>query len=577
MSVHVAPSRAPGKPAPHRVELGRHAAPTQALQGLAGNRATGTLLLRKPHAKHASDKVDLKTAETVMSWILRIINELYADDPSKLPAEAVPSRYKELLSLWHELTYGKLEGEEFLSRYARASALTEPLYLAVVRGGGGQWRQLLSERWFDKHGEFERRKDEQTHILALLKDADPLFWLHYEPTPVSLGEFLETATRQNSREVPLQRPGGLQVGTAKAGITYYASQQEPRLLLWACPSGVFFSIGDQIYMQSLDGFSEDIIIGAVIKAAQDVAPFVELMTVVVDIAISLTPVGALYDLTMASKAAAEGNWKEAALNLLPHVPLGRLAKLTRVGRIAFRAGSKGVEAIERAVAGAATFAGRGLRKIAGKLKRGLWIVTEGASEMGGKKAYYFLDEAEQVWKAVPEEEAAAFIHCSHCELTSAGKGEAGAAGEVAAESASDTIAKLLKIDKTKPGALKELAGKVHALRGELAGQTIAIVELKVGGTVRYVAATNAGAWGGWATAQRNALSKLGIETIEPIGTELIHAEPHVLRYVQELGGKSNVQVLRWGMSAGPKGSHICWACRTIIKDLGGLIEEFRWQ
>jgi hypothetical protein len=393
-----------------------------ALQHAAGNRATGTLLQRKPR-RHTSDKVDLKTAETVMGWILRIINELYAGNPSKLPADAVPARYKELLSLWHELTYGKLEGEEFLSRYARASAQTEPIYQAVVRGGGGQWRDLLLLRWFPKHQEFERRKDEQTRILALLKDADPLFWLHYEPTPVSLGEFLETATRKNSREVPLQRPGGIQVGTAKAGITYYASQQEPRLLLWASPTGVFFSLGDQIYMQSLEGFSEDIIIGAVIKAAQDVAPFVELITVVIDIAISLTPVGPLYDLTLASKAAAEGNWKEAALNLLPHVPVGRLAKLTRVGRVAFRAGSKGVQAIERAVAGAATFAGRGLRKVAGKLKRGLWVVTEGASEVGGKKAYYFLDEAESVWRAVPEDEAAAFIACTKCELTRLGKGE----------------------------------------------------------------------------------------------------------------------------------------------------------
>src|SRR5262249_53868737 len=159
------------------------------------------------------------------------------------------------------------------------------------------------------------------------------------------------------------------------------------------------------------------------KAAQDVAPFVELMTVVVDIAISLTPVGALYDLTMASKAAAEGNWKEAALNLLPHVPLGRLAKMTRVGRVAFKAGSKGVEVLERAVAGAASFAGKGFRKIAGKLQRGLWIVTETASEAEGK-AYYFLDEAEGVWRKVEQQEAEPFITCTYCKLTNLGKGTA---------------------------------------------------------------------------------------------------------------------------------------------------------
>jgi hypothetical protein len=134
------------------------------------------------------------------------------------------------------------------------------------------------------------------------------------------------------------------------------------------------------------------------------------------------------------------------------------------------------------------------------------------------------------------------------------------------------IAKLLKINKAKAGALKELAGKLHGLR-RLEGQAIAVVEVRVGGTVRYAAATNAGA--GWAPAQAAALEKLGIEKITPIGKELVHAEPHVDAWIKGLRkGGEKVEVLRWGISAGREGAYICYPCRTIIKSLGGAIEEF---
>jgi uncharacterized protein DUF4157 len=138
------------------------------------------------------------------------------------------------------------------------------------------------------------------------------------------------------------------------------------------------------------------------------------------------------------------------------------------------------------------------------------------------------------------------------------------------------LAKLLKINKGQVGALKELAGKIHMLRGVLEGQAIAIVEVRVGNTIRYAAATNAGAWGGWAPAQLKALSALDIKAIEPIGTELVHAEPHILSWVNDLKKtEDSVEVLRWGISAGQQGSQICYPCRTIIKGLGGVIEEFR--
>ena len=137
------------------------------------------------------------------------------------------------------------------------------------------------------------------------------------------------------------------------------------------------------------------------------------------------------------------------------------------------------------------------------------------------------------------------------------------------------VAKLLKINKAQKGALKELAGKIHMLRGVLKGQAVAIVEVKVGSSVRYVAATNAGA--GWAAPQLRALEELGVTVLKPAGKELVHAEPHVLQWVTDLRkGGETVDVLRWGVSAGEEGAHICYPCRAIIKSLGGEIEEFWW-
>jgi hypothetical protein len=135
---------------------------------------------------------------------------------------------------------------------------------------------------------------------------------------------------------------------------------------------------------------------------------------------------------------------------------------------------------------------------------------------------------------------------------------------------------LRKIDKSRRGAMKQLAGRVHGLH-ELEGQAVAVVEVRVNGTVRYAAATNSGAgFGeGWSAAQRKALGEVGIEAIEPHLSELVHAEANVEAWVasQRRAGKM-VEVLRWGISAGRDGQYICGACRTIAARLGGLIEEF---
>ena len=140
------------------------------------------------------------------------------------------------------------------------------------------------------------------------------------------------------------------------------------------------------------------------------------------------------------------------------------------------------------------------------------------------------------------------------------------------------IEKLRKIDKASSGAMKELAGRIHQLNPELTGQSIAVIEVNVDGTIRYAAATNSGAnFGkGWAKAQETALKGLDIERIPTVGGKIPHAEANVQAWVQGLknAGAKKVQIVRWGVSAGEKGGFICPACRQIQTTLGGFVEEF---
>ena len=287
------------------------------------------------------------------------------------------SKYEDLLSLWFELTHeknadgSKLEGEAYASAFERARAETNPILKASLQKATNDWRQVVADKWFENFFRLEQNAESQLRIAKLLETTTS-FVHASSPEPVEFDEFLRVATANNSRPVLLQRGAGISLW-ASAGNTYHASADDARLLLWASPAGVFFSSGDQIYKQSIAGFSDDIILGAIIKAAQDVAPFVNLITAVVDIAISITPVGWVYDLTMAGKAIAEGNWKDAALQLLPGQALGtatKLAKGTRIGAAVFRSRATGLNLLERPWRRIASFVGKGIGKVAGKLKPG---------------------------------------------------------------------------------------------------------------------------------------------------------------------------------------------------------------
>ena len=129
-----------------------------------------------------------------------------------------------------------------------------------------------------------------------------------------------------------------------------------------------------------------------------------------------------------------------------------------------------------------------------------------------------------------------------------------------------------KTDLSKPGAMKEVASKIHGIE-KLKGQTVAIVEMIIDGKTFYGAATNSRR--GWSIKQSKVLKAAGIKQIESVLREVVHAEVNVLSWVNKLKKEGKkVQVLRWGVSSGRLGHYICDACRTIIDSLGGVIEEF---
>lgn len=382
--------------------------------------------MRKPSSEgdRKSRPVDVENAKQVVHYILEIINKVRPIDISTLPATSLPAEYKPLLRWWVRLSderrASRLSGYEYLDVYQTALAQTEPLVRLLYAKGGSTWRSLLLAKWMPLYIEFEKRADSERRILHLLATETSY---PFDPQLVDIGEFLRVASANKTRPMVLQRGAGIQVGAAVAGKVYHASQKQPRLVLWASPGGLFYEENGALFKQSQAGFSNDIVLGIVIKAAEDVGPFVSLVTAIVDIAISLTPVGWVYDLTNAARAVASGDWKSAALELLPGPAingLGKVAKATRVGRAALAAGAKGFDLVGRAFRGVKTFVAKGLGKLGRNKARGMWLVTDGG------KTYHFADEADGVWREVNKVDAEEFIKCSSCRLTSAGKADSAA-------------------------------------------------------------------------------------------------------------------------------------------------------
>jgi Domain of unknown function (DUF4157) len=372
--------------------------------------------------------VDIDTAKKVMWSIIQIINRQDPTEPEKwVQKDEWFLKYKDLLITWYTITYGektkqgrtRLKGDTLRQRVDEAMAATQPLLDVLRSKGGKQWKDLR-QFFYPKVAEFEVESEEPRPKTPIGKRG-PIEWPE-NPEEVSPDDFFRVVATQNSQTVEISRGyGRFSVGDAKTGDVFSVSQQEQRMLLWSNGYGVFYMDNGRIFKQQLQWFSEDVIFGAFITAAQNAAGAAILAQLMVEISLSFTPWGLVADGVFALKAMTEGDWKGAALTLVPGVGIG-LATATKTGRAALRATAAVAKAGIKAIKGTIKFIGRGAFEIGGKIKRGLWVIGEGAGKAGGKAEFSFFDEVEGVWHAVPEETASKYLKCNTCTFTASGKG-----------------------------------------------------------------------------------------------------------------------------------------------------------
>ena len=390
------------------------------------------------HAK----PVDFNTAKNVMWEVIRIVNRQHdvksADPERSTTTEPWFRQYKPLLKEWYLLTYGetsgtsriRLKGDALRVKLEAVVTMTQPLLDVLKAKGGKEWSKQLGSYVYARIADFEYEAVETMPTQgspSLLKPVE----FPKQPKAVSLDEFFGVVAKQESQPVEISRGvGRYSLGTATVGAAFSASQQDHRVLLWSNGQAVLFMRDGTIYAQSARMFSEDIIMGAFVLAAQNALGSAILAQLMVEVALSFTPWGILADGVFALEALTRGSWKEAALTLLPGPAIG-LAGKTRAVRATVRgakvAATIGAQVVKRTI----RFIGRGAYRVRDKLLRGIWIIGESGGT-AGKSSYRFFDEVGKLWHEIPETTALRYVKCSTCRFTPKGKGEAvkGAVDEI---------------------------------------------------------------------------------------------------------------------------------------------------
>jgi hypothetical protein len=370
------------------------------------------------------------TASNLLWEIIRIINrqhDVNAADPDK--ARNPPEWYREnasLLKEWFVITYGEasgssrkpLVGPALQTRIDAAFAKTQP-HLNLLRKGSGRkkWVDQLAQFFFPKVAEFE----EQAVLTGPADARAGSVFVGFPERPaqeVSLAQFFSVVALRQSKPIEIQRGyGGYSLGTAKVGDRFSTSQAEQRVLLWSDGGqAVFFMRDGKIFAQSGKGFSEDVILGAFVLGAQNAAGSAMLAQLMIEIGLSFTPWGVVWDGVSALKAATEGDWKGAALAILPG-PALNLASKTRAFRAVARGASVAANLAAQLAKGTARFVGRGGYLMKNKLLRGIWVV-------GKDESYRFFDEVANQWHDVKAAAGKDYIKCSFCTYTARGKSAA---------------------------------------------------------------------------------------------------------------------------------------------------------
>lgn len=367
--------------------------------------------------------VDLSAAKNVMAEVMRQLANA-GFDPGR--SDSYPAQLRSHLHVfkaWHEIVQGtpsakgrvRLRGEPLGDKIEAAFSLTEP-YLAVVRKqGGADWRKVLRLSFYDPVAKLELEAIQSGPVTRRAPKVEPITFADRPAQQITSAQFFGLAGTKPSEPIPLQQNiGGIQVGWVRPGMVFEASLQDRRLVLWTGSIGVIFIRGNGvIYAQSAGGFAHDIIYGVFVVAAQNAAGAMMLAQLMVELALSFTPWGRVWDVVSALKAATEGDWKGAALAILPG-PAVELAAMTR----AFRTVAKGAAIAAKfgkAIAQQAfKYIARGAYVLNGKLLRGFWLVGENSAS--GAKNFRFLDEITETIHDVPPIKAQDYIVCSQCRI-----------------------------------------------------------------------------------------------------------------------------------------------------------------
>lgn len=399
--------------------------------------STGKLSVHGASASHPQS-VNFNIAKNVMWEVIRILNRQHDEktaDPDRSTTTATWYRgHKDLLREWYLLTYGeprgakreRLTGEALSAKLEAALAKTGPVLEVVKARGGKKWTKQLGELFYPRVADLEYEAVETKPKPAPPARIPPVEFPS-RPKAVSLEEFFSEAATWESRPIDINLgEGRFSLGSYTTGSVFSASQQDQRVLLWSSGSAVFFMRDGTIFAQNGLSFSQDIIMGAFIVAAQNAAGIAILAKLMVEVALSFTPWGILADGGFALEAlTTRGSWKEAALTILPGPAIG-LASKTKTVRAAARGVAVAGTVAKEVVKGAVRFIGRGVYRLKGKRLRGLWIVGESA----GKNSFRFFDDAGKRWIEVSD--ATRYIKCSRCQFTRTGRGDAfeGAVDEI---------------------------------------------------------------------------------------------------------------------------------------------------
>ncbi len=162
---------------------------------------------------------------------------------------------------------------------------------------------------------------------------------------------------------------------------------------------------------------------------------------------------------------------------------------------------------------------------------------------------------------------------AHMEMSSMGSGGGGSRlpARLAASSLSTFSEEAARL-VARSGGLTYLANSVKRL-GQMRGATVEVALARLpDGTRILIAGLNSSAR--WTTEQLAELQRLGVNVAPQVTRGMEEAAPHaeenIAAFMIEIGARGE----RWSRAVvGAGGSYVCGACQSIVRSVGGVVEE----